>query len=225
MTYVELHATSHFSFLRGVSSCGELFAAAKLLGYPALGITDRNTVCGLVRGLVAADETGVRLVAGCRLDLMDGSSLLVWPEDRAGWSRLTRLLTEGKKRARPQHGEKGQCFLHWEDVAAWSEGLVAALVTQDADDDAGVRPCADGRHIRGPGASPPSLTGGARGTSCAFTNSIGWRGIMACAALRQATSSTILLTSACCRMSSLRSATNARSTRSAFDGNAMPIAI
>jgi error-prone DNA polymerase len=137
MTYVELQATSHFSFLRGVSSCGELFAAAKLLGYPALGITDRNTVCGLVRGLVAADETSIRLVAGCRLDLMDGSSLLVWPEDRAGWSRLTRLLTEGKKRARPQHGEKGQCFLHWEDVAAWSEGLVAALVTQDADDDAG----------------------------------------------------------------------------------------
>jgi error-prone DNA polymerase len=110
-----------------------LFAAASLLGYSALGITDRNTVCGLVRGLVAADETGVRLVAGCRLDLMDGSSLLVWPEDRTGWSSLTRLLSKGKERARPQHGEKGQCFLHWEDVAAGSNGLVAALVTGDAD--------------------------------------------------------------------------------------------
>ena len=59
---------------------------------------------------------------------MDGSALLVWPEDRAGWSRLTRLLTVGKSRADRKKGEKGQCFLHWEDVAAWAEGLVAALV-------------------------------------------------------------------------------------------------
>jgi error-prone DNA polymerase len=140
MTYVELHATSHFSFLRGVSGPEELFAAAALLGYPALGLTDRNTVCGMVRGLRGSRETGVRLVAGCRLDLVDGSALLVWPEDKAGWSRLTRLLTIGKSRsvpregpAIPRPGEKGQCFLHWEDVDAWSKGLVAALVPDEAD--------------------------------------------------------------------------------------------
>ncbi len=133
MTYVELQATSHFSFLRGVSSCEALFSAAALLGYRALGITDRNTVAGLVRATIAADQTDVRLVAGCRLDLVDGSALLVWPEDRAAWSRLTRLLTVGKNRAEPKKGEKGQCFLHWEDVAAYSDGLVAALVPDKAD--------------------------------------------------------------------------------------------
>ncbi|TVV74892.1 error-prone DNA polymerase [Sphingomonas solaris] len=128
MTYSELQVTTHFSFLRGVSSCDELFAAAALLGLPALGLVDRNSVAGLVRGMVAARSTGMRMVAGCRLDLLDGTSLLVWPEDRAGWSRLTRLLTIGKARADRLRGEKGQCFLHWEDVAGWSEGLVAALV-------------------------------------------------------------------------------------------------
>jgi error-prone DNA polymerase len=145
MTYAELQVTSHFSFLRGVSSCDELFAAATLLGLPALGIVDRNSVAGLVRGMVAARATGMRMVAGCRLDLActcperhllgerprgcrGGTSLLVWPEDRAGWSRLTRLLTIGKARANPQKGEKGQCVLYWEDVEAWSKGLVAALV-------------------------------------------------------------------------------------------------
>ena len=133
MTYVELQVATHFSFLRGVSSAEELFSAAALLGYPALGITDRNSVGGLVKALRAADATGVRLVAGCRLDLMDGSSLLVWPEDRAAWSRLTRLLTVGKSRVDRRKGEKGQCFLHWEDVAAWSDGLVAALVPDEAD--------------------------------------------------------------------------------------------
>ncbi len=132
MTYVELQVASHFSFLRGVSSAQELFAAAVELGYPALGITDRNSVGGLVKALRAGDETGVRLVAGCRLDLMDGTALLVWPEDRAGWSRLTRLLTLGKSRVDRRKSEKGQCFLHWEDVAAWSEGLIAALVPEEA---------------------------------------------------------------------------------------------
>ena len=133
MTYVELQAATHFSFLRAVSSAEELFSAAALLGYPALGIADRNSVGGLVKALRAADSTGVRLVAGCRLDLMDGASLLVWPRDRAAWSRLTRLLTIGKSRADPRKGEKGRCFLHWEDVAAWSDGLVAALVPDEAD--------------------------------------------------------------------------------------------
>jgi error-prone DNA polymerase len=137
MTYVELQAATHFSFLRGVSSAEELFAAAALLGYPALGIADRNSVGGLVKALRAADATGVRLVAGCRLDLMDGSGLLVWPEDRAAWSRLTRLLTLGKSRVDRRKGEKGQCFLHWEDVALWSEGLVAALVPGEAGSETG----------------------------------------------------------------------------------------
>ena len=133
MSYSELQVATHFSFLRGVSSAEELFAAAASLGYPALGVTDRNSVGGLVKALRAADATGVRLVAGCRLDLMDGSALLVWPEDRAGWSRLTRLLSAGKGRADRRKGEKGRCFLHWEDVAARSDGLVAALVPDEPD--------------------------------------------------------------------------------------------
>ena len=135
MTYVELNATSHFSFLRGVSSAEDLFSAAALLGYKALGITDRNTVGGQVRGLVAAESVGLRMIAGCRLDLMDGTGLLVWPEDRTGWSSLTRLLTTGKGRADRRKGEKGQCFLHWEDVEACSKGLVAALVSGQADEE------------------------------------------------------------------------------------------
>lgn len=40
--YVELQVTSHFSFLRGASAPGELFATAALLGHTALGIADRS---------------------------------------------------------------------------------------------------------------------------------------------------------------------------------------
>ncbi|OWK29714.1 error-prone DNA polymerase [Sphingomonas mucosissima] len=126
--------TTHFSFLRGASSCEELFSTAALMGMPALGITDRNSVAGVVRALYATEQVRkdqgleIRAIPGCRLDLVTGESLLVWPEDRAAWSRLTRLLTLGKSRADAQRGEKGQCFLYWEDVAAYAEGLVAALV-------------------------------------------------------------------------------------------------
>ena len=71
MTWSELQVTTHFSFLRGASSCEELFATAALMGMPALGITDRNSVAGVVRALVAAEKVTaegypVRLVAGCR---------------------------------------------------------------------------------------------------------------------------------------------------------------
>jgi error-prone DNA polymerase len=138
MTYSELQVTTHFSFLRGASSAEDLFTTAVALGLPALGITDRNSVGGVVRSLVAAEELTaaglpIRMIAGCRLDLVDGASLLVWPENRAAWSRLTRLLTLGKGRADAQKGEKGKCFLHWEDVVAYNQGMVGALVPGLAD--------------------------------------------------------------------------------------------
>ncbi|MBR1221462.1 error-prone DNA polymerase [Bradyrhizobium sp. U87765 SZCCT0131] len=124
MSYAELEVTSHFSFLRGASSAEELFATAALLGIPALGITDRNTLAGIVRAHEAARTTGVRLVVGCRLDLEDFPSLLVYPVDRAGYGRLSRLLTLGKARA-----GKGKCSLSIADVEAWSEGSIAVLVS------------------------------------------------------------------------------------------------
>ncbi len=97
--YAELHVTSNYSFLRGASHIEELFAQASLLGLAALGITDRNSLAGIVRAHQRAADTGVRLVVGCRLDLTDASPVLVYPTDRAAYARLCRLLTIGKRRA------------------------------------------------------------------------------------------------------------------------------
>ena len=121
--YVELQVTSHFSFLRGASSPDELFAAAAVLGYPALGIADLGSVAGVVRAWEAAKTTGVRLITGARVVLDDDRHLLLYPTDRAAWSRLSRLLTLGKSRA-----GKGGCTLGWVDVAARAEGLIAILL-------------------------------------------------------------------------------------------------
>ncbi|WP_089173082.1 error-prone DNA polymerase [Bosea sp. AS-1] len=132
--YVELQVTSHFSFLRGASSAEELFAQAALLGIEALAVADRNSLAGIVRAHEAAKTTGVRLIVGCRLDLTDGMSLLVYPTDRASYSRLCRLLSVGKER-----GGKGRCHLEWSDVAAHAEALIAVLIPDLADDDCAFR--------------------------------------------------------------------------------------
>jgi error-prone DNA polymerase len=132
--YAELQVTSHFSFLRGASSCEELFAHAALIGIEALAIVDRNSLAGVVRAHEAAKVTGVRMIVGCRLDLADGMSVLVYPTDRPAYSRLCRLLSVGKKR-----GGKAKCILNWEDLADWSEGLIAVLAPDQADDACALR--------------------------------------------------------------------------------------
>ena len=132
--YAELQVTSNFSFLRGASAAEELFAAAAAMGIEAMAVTDRNTLAGIVRAHEAAKEAGVRLIVGCRLDLVCGMSALVYPTDRAAWSRLCRLLSLGKGRA-----GKARCHLEWDDLTAYGEGLIAVLVPDLADETCGLR--------------------------------------------------------------------------------------
>jgi hypothetical protein len=122
------------SFLRGASSCEELFATAAVMGVEALAVVDRNSLAGVVRAHEAAKTTGVRLVVGCRLDLTEGYSVLVYPTDRPAYSRLCRLLSLGKKRA-----GKARCELSWPDLVAYREGLIAVLVLDEADEDCAMR--------------------------------------------------------------------------------------
>jgi len=126
--YVELQVTTHFSFLRGASSPEELFATAARMELPALGIVDRHSVAGIVRAWDGEKTTGVRAIVGCRLDLTDGTALLLYPTEKAAYGRMCRLLSVGKTRA-----GKGACHLDWADVAEWSEGLLAILVPDRAD--------------------------------------------------------------------------------------------
>ena len=132
--YAELQVTSHFSFLRGASSAEELFAQAATLGIEALAVVDRNSLAGIVRAHEAAKATGVRLIVGCRLDLADDLSILVYPTDRAAYARLCRLLSLGKKR-----GGKAKCILDWSDLVAYGEGLIAVLLPDEADELCGMR--------------------------------------------------------------------------------------
>ncbi len=123
--YAELQAATNFSFLEGGSHPHELVIRAAGLGLDAIAITDRNSLAGVVRAHLAArelrsssaerdsaaedlrsssakrdsaaEESDVKLIVGCRLNFKDGSpDLLCYPQDRAAYGRLCRLLTVGK---------------------------------------------------------------------------------------------------------------------------------
>jgi error-prone DNA polymerase len=128
-TFAELGALSNFTFLEGASHPKEIVAAAHALGMPAVGIADRNSVAGLVRGMVAAEALGMRFVAGIRLCLDDTAEYLAWPADRAAWGRLCRLLSEARRA-----GRKGETRLTREMLVEHAAGSVLARIPPEAPD-------------------------------------------------------------------------------------------
>ena len=118
MNYTELQITPNFSFLRGGSHPEEMVEQAIALGYKEIAITDRNTLAGIVRAYSAAKGKGIRIIPACRLDLLDGTSLLAYPTDNDAYARLSGLLTKGNLRA-----EKGQCHLYKADVFRYAKGI------------------------------------------------------------------------------------------------------
>jgi DNA-directed DNA polymerase III PolC len=128
MRYLEFACASNFSFLRGASHPQELMVQAQSIGLAGIGLADRNSVAGVVRAHVAKREQNLALKyhPGARLVFADGTpDILAYPRDRAGWGRLTRLLTVGNLRA-----EKGDCILHLDDLLAHVLGL--ELVVMDS---------------------------------------------------------------------------------------------
>lgn len=124
---------TNFSFLEGASHPGEIAMQAKALGLAAVGVADRNTLAGMVRALMGAEEVDIPLVVGSRLGFTDGTELIVFPRDRAAYGRLCRLLSLGKSEAVPQAGadptveriEKAETRLTFEQAVGLGEGMIA----------------------------------------------------------------------------------------------------
>lgn len=131
--FAEPVAATNFSFLRGAAHPHEMVLRASELGMAGIGIADRNTVAGVVRAYVpirdaareyAKSNDGAmlpfRLMVGARLVFADGTpDIVAYPENRAGWGRLCRLLTTGNMRA-----AKGDCRLEIDDLAADARDLL-----------------------------------------------------------------------------------------------------
>src|SRR4051812_3584694 len=123
MSYTELQVTTNFSFLRGGSHPEELVEHAYTLGYKQIAITDHNTLAGIVRAHAATRGKDIRIIPACRLNLVDGPSLLAYPTDKDAYSRLSALLTIGNRRT-----EKGKCELKKDDVFWHAKGLKFIMI-------------------------------------------------------------------------------------------------
>jgi len=134
LAFAELLATSNFSFLRAGSHPDELVMTALMQGMTGIGICDRNSLAGIVRGYTALRDLredsefseqakAFRYVVGARLVFADGTpDIVTYPTDRAAYGRLCKLLTTGNRRAR-----KGECILNFADLAAFAEGQLFIL--------------------------------------------------------------------------------------------------
>lgn len=120
MPYVELHARSAFSFLRGGSSPEDLIREAGRLQLPALALCDRDGVYGAVRAHMTAKEAGLRALVGCELTLEDNTVLPLLVATQAGYRNLSTLLTTAHLRA-----PKGEARVSWTELADQNEGLIA----------------------------------------------------------------------------------------------------
>ncbi|MFW2389630.1 MAG: error-prone DNA polymerase [Polyangiales bacterium] len=122
--YVPLWVKSNHSFLEGASFPEELVERAHALGAPAIALTDRDGVYGLVRAQMRAKELGIRIVTGAQLtvDIEDGAQhVVVLAKTRRGYADLCRALSLGHARC-----EKGLSLVHVEELEPVQEAFFLA---------------------------------------------------------------------------------------------------
>src|SRR2546430_5418624 len=122
MKFVELHACSAFSFLRGGSFPEQLAEVAAELEMPAMALIDRNGVYGAQRFSVTAREHNVRPIIGAELSMEDGGVLPVLVQNRTGYKNLCELLTQAHLCS-----EKGKCAMQWSELPQFAGGLVVLV--------------------------------------------------------------------------------------------------
>jgi error-prone DNA polymerase len=133
MSYVELHANSAFSFLRGASFPEQLVQVAAGLEMSALALLDRNGVYGSQRFSVAGREQKVRPIIGAELTMEDGRVLPVLVASRLGYANLCSLLTQAHLRS----AVKGECAVKWDELPEFAQGMVALFGNNASNDLAG----------------------------------------------------------------------------------------
>ena len=130
--FVELGLVSCFSFLRGASDAVDLVLAAHAAGYDALGIADVNSMAGVVRLHTEAKTLKLKPVIGCRIETVEGLAFLAYPETRAAYGRLCRLISAGRMQTPDgEWQDKGVCQITLAMLTEHSEGVQLILLPPD----------------------------------------------------------------------------------------------
>jgi error-prone DNA polymerase len=138
LKYIELHASSAFSFLEGASRPEDLVSRAKELELPAVALVDRDGVYGSPRFHMAAKTVGLRAHVGAEISVEGFGNRAALPpwlpnsfsvrpvrlpllvKNRIGYRNLCRLMTRYKLREK----EKGTGRATLAEIEEHAEGLV-----------------------------------------------------------------------------------------------------
>ncbi|MBB5345736.1 DNA polymerase III subunit alpha [Tunturibacter empetritectus] len=136
--YVELHATSAFSFLQGASQPEQLVERAVTLEMPAMALLDHNGVYGSARFHTSAKRNKIQAHIGAEVGVSSFGLRLTPPEwlphqhpqeparlpllceSREGYQNLCQLITQFKMREKTK--EEGAA--NFEDLQQYASGLI-----------------------------------------------------------------------------------------------------
>src|SRR5579863_10187609 len=123
--YIELHARSAFSFLRGACIPEEYATIAASHNTSAMALTDVDGVYGSARFHMSAKKAGVQAHVGAEITAKDGGRYTLLVRSRTGYQNLSRLITRMKLRAGTKNPKPGnEAAATPEDFTEFSEGLL-----------------------------------------------------------------------------------------------------
>lgn len=123
MAYVPLWCKSNFSFLAAASHPEELVRQAAEQRLPAIALTDRNGLYGVVRAHIEAKKHALQLIVGAEVSEQNGARLALLVQNREGYRNLCRLISRGRMRH-----PKGSFSVSCAEIAAHADGITAVWV-------------------------------------------------------------------------------------------------
>jgi error-prone DNA polymerase len=129
--YIELHARSAFSFLRGACVPEEYAEQCAALDQPAMTLVDFDGVYGAPRFHLAMKKKNLTAYLGAEVLCTDGARYPLLIRSRTGYQNLCRMITRMKLRTgkHPKPGQEAAATL--DELAEFSEGLIC--LTGDAE--------------------------------------------------------------------------------------------
>ena len=94
--YAPLSVFSNYSFLEGASFPEELVARAAAFDLPAIAITDRDGMYGVIRAHVTARELGIKPLVGATITRHDGPPVTLLATSKRGYANICRTVTLGR---------------------------------------------------------------------------------------------------------------------------------
>lgn len=129
--FIELHARSAFSFLRGAAKPEDYADVCYGLDQPGMALMDLDGVYGAPRFHQAMTKAGLTPYLGAEVSCTDGAHYPLLITSRTGYQNLCRMISRMKLRA-PKHPKPGQepAVTH-EELAEFSEGLLCLSGGED----------------------------------------------------------------------------------------------